>query len=792
MTMPPHPAGDAGRAVSVADLRLLGPALCGWVGVAVFLPAPQVTLTAAFALLSLATAILLWGSRRRSTADPARRSRASAVALCTAATALVLLATTMQRELRAVGPISKLAQEGASVQLRADVASDPVLLPANGNRRTPLVMVRLQVHQVIGRGASSAVGTPVLAFADQSWASLRWGAEVEVRGRLAPARRGDDVVATLSGKGFPTLRAPPGAVQRAAGALRSGLQRAVQGAPGEGAGLLPGLVVGDTSHLDPGLEQDMRTAGLTHLVAVSGSNVAIVCGAVLLLARRLGLRRRLRAPLAGLTLVAFVVVARPEPSVLRAAVMGGIGLVGLATARRAHGIPALSAAVLGLLSWDPWLARSYGFALSVLATLGLLLFARPLGDWLSKWLPRPLGFALAVPLAAQAACGPVIVLVQGSVSLVSVPANLLAAPFVAPATIAGVVAATLSAGSASAAHMVAWCGVLPADGITGVARLAGRVPSLPWPGGWAGAIALAVATCAAALGARPAARACARYPWAATALVPVLVAGVWPTGTLGWPPPGWVMVMCDVGQGDGLVLHTSNGHAIVVDTGPDPGLMDGCLRRLGVRVVDLLVLTHDHADHVEGVPGVLRGRRVGQLLLNGLDDPPAEARRIAGWAARAEVPVRRAEVGASGRIGPVQWQVLWPAWVIHEGSTPNNDSIVLLVRSSGLRLLLLGDVETPAARQVDRALRALPGGPRVDVLKVAHHGSALQDPGLVQDADASLALVSVGVDNDYGHPAQSTLNLLRGTGATVRRTDQDGDIAVVSRSGRLAVVTHPP
>jgi competence protein ComEC len=792
MTAASKAASDAGGAVRVADLRLLAPAMCGWVCVAVVLPAPQVTLVAALALVALATAVPLWRSRRSTAVDSARRPLASVLALCLAATALALLATLLQRGLRAVGPISKLAQEGASVRLRADVASDPVLLPAKGNRRTPLVMVRLQVHQVIGRGASSAVGTPVLAFADPSWSGLRWGAEVEVRGRLAPARRGDDVVATLSGKGVPTVRAPPGAIQRAAGALRSGLQRAVQGTPGEGAGLLPGLVVGDTSHLDPGLEQAMRTAGLTHLVAVSGSNVAIVCGAVLLLARRLGLPRRLRAPLAGLTLVAFVIVARPEPSVLRAAVMGGIGLVGLATARRAHGIPALSAAVLGLLSWDPWLARSYGFALSVLATLGLLLFARPLGDWLSQWLPRPLAFALAVPLAAQAACGPVIVLLQGSVSLVSVPANLLAAPFVAPATIAGVVAAALSAGSASAAHVVAWCGVLPADAITWVARLAGRVPSLPWPGGWAGASALAVTTSAAALGARPAARACARHPWAATALVPILVAGVWPTGAAGWPPPGWVMVMCDVGQGDGLVLNTTKGHAIVVDTGPDPRVMDGCLRRLRVQVVDLLVLTHDHADHVEGVPGVLRGRRVGQLLLNGLDDPPGEAERVAGWAARANVPVRRAEVGATGRIGLVQWQVLWPAWVIHEGSTPNNDSIVLFVQSSGLRLLLLGDVETPAARQVDRALRALPDGPRVDVLKVAHHGSALQDPGLVQDADAPLALVSVGVDNDYGHPAQSTLDLLRGTGATVRRTDQDGDIAVVSRAGRLAVVTHPP
>jgi competence protein ComEC len=774
-----------------ADLRLLAPAVTAWAATAMLLAAPVHVLVLLVCALVVAS---LWSIRPCGfgPGGPWLRSRTGSLPLAMSATALVLVALVLHRGVRTAGTVTALAQQGATVTLEAEVASDPRVLPASGVRRTPLVVVTLKVHQVVGRGARSAVSTDVLAFADPTWQHLQWGEEVEVHGRLAPPRPGDDVVATLDGKGPATQRAPPSVAQRAAGRLRTGLRDAVRGTPRDGAGLLPGLVVGDTSRLDPTLEQAMRSSGLTHLVAVSGSNVAIVCGSALLLAQRLGLPRRLRPALAAATLVGFVIVARPEPSVLRAAVMGGVGLVGLATARGRHGLPALSAAILALLVVDPWLARSYGFALSSLATLGLLILARPLGDRLARWMPRPLAFAIAVPLAAQAACGPVIVLLQGSVSIVSVPANLAVAPLVAPATIAGVLAAAVSPASPWLAHLVAWAGVLPAEGIAAVARVAQRVPAVPWPGGGAGALSLALLTVLILLGAGPAARACCRHPWAAAAFVPVLVAGVWPTGAGGWPPTGWVMVMCDVGQGDGLVLDTSPHHALVVDTGPDPRPMQGCLDRLGVHVVDLLVLTHDHADHVEGVPGVLHGRGVVSVLMNGLDDPPTEARRVARWVNGAHLPVRQAEVGQTGAIGGVRWQVLWPRYVIHEGSVPNNDSIALLVHTHGLRLLLLGDVETPAARQVDLALRAVPGGPHVDVLKVAHHGSALQDPGLVRDAAAPLALISVGAGNPYGHPAPSTLSLLRGLGATVRRTDQDGDIAVVSRSGHLSAVSRQP
>jgi competence protein ComEC len=259
---------------------------------------------------------------------------------------------------------------------------------------------------------------------------------------------------------------------------------------------------------------------------------------------------------------------------------------------------------------------------------------------------------------------------------------------------------------------------------------------------------------------------------------------VW-AGSPGWPPTGWVMVACDVGQGDALVLDVGPGTAVVVDAGPDPRLVDGCLRDLGVTTVPLLLLTHFHADHVEGVPGVLRGRHVGQVEVGPYDEPAEERARVLAWTSAAHVPVRQVTVGERVVMGPLRWTVLWPARVIEEDSVPNNASIVLLLRSRGLSLLLTGDVEPPAQEALAARWEARP----VDVLKVPHHGSAYQDPALIRALRPRVAVISVGANNDYGHPAPRTIRLLLGTGARVERTDQDGDVAVVSGPSGLRVVT---
>jgi competence protein ComEC len=770
-------------AVERPDLRLLPPALSAelvaWQGYRLGATA----LLASAALLGAVAGVLV--------ARPgAGRAAAAAVCACTAGIAAV---TGLHLAARASGPVPGLAREQASVAVVATVLDDPrTVAPRPGTRPgPPLVVVRLRVEELEARGRVHRLSEDVvLLSSDRHWLSLLPSQRVRSEGRLRAAQPGDDVAAVVSGRGPPRVLSGPSRVQRVAGSLRQGLRDAVRPLPADERGLLPGLVVGDVSRLDPALSDDFRAVGLTHLVAVSGTNCSIVAGAVLLLAARLRLGLRARPALAGLALVGFAVLARPSPSVLRASVMGAVGLLALATGTRRAALPALCGAVLVLLALSPELAGSAGFALSVLATGGLLLLAGPWTAALARVLPGRtptwVAGAVAVPAAAQAVCGPVIVALSAQLGLLSVPANLLAAPAVAPATVAGVLAALLAPVCLPAAQAVAWVGYLPSAWMVAVARTGAHLPgaTLPWPGGTRGALLLSAASLAALL-LLPSVRV-RRTLLAGSTGAAVALTGV---GALApaWPPAGWFMVTCDVGQGDAHVLAVGPSTAVVVDAGPDPAGVDGCLRRLHVTRIPVVVLTHLHADHVDGLPGVLRGRQVGLALTGPLEDPPEQHRAVVAQLAAAHVPLTEPGLGEVREVGPLRWQVLAPARVYRgTRSDPNNSSLVLRVEVGGTRVLLTGDVEPEAQRDLlDRGVDL-----SADVLKVPHHGSDHQEPAFLDAVGAAVTLTSVGRDNSYGHPSAATLGRLMGDGARSFRTDEDGDIALVHREGRLLVVAR--
>jgi len=769
----------------MTDLRLVVPLAGAWLGCLAGLRSPA--LAAAVPLLAAAVV----ASYVRRVGVPRRAMLAGLVCLLAGAVAAAARADAVDD-----GPLRRLAERRAEVTLEVVVTGDPVRLDGAvvGARRLAgavVVPARAELVTIGVDGLRTRLPVTVLGHGS-GWSALLPGERVRVQARLGLPRERDPVAAVARAHGGPVRLRAPGLAQRAAGRLRQGLRDATAGLPADARGLVPGLVIGDTSRLEDDLAEDFRATGMTHLVAVSGSNCAIFLAAALLLARWCRAPRWATAGAGAVALAGFVLVARPTPSVLRAAVMGGLALLAMLTGRDRAGLPLLCGSALLLLLLDPGLADSAGFALSVAATAGLVVLAPPWRKRLATRLPRPLADAVAVPLAAQVACLPVLVGLFGRVSLTAVPANVLAMPAVAFATVAGVVTALLAPVALPVARVVAWAAGVPALWLGLVARTFAGLPGagLPWPRGAVGAVVMVALLVAAPV----AARADIVRRVAITVVPVVWLAAVGARAVLpGWPPAGWVLVACDVGQGDGLVVRGASA-TLVVDTGPDPDLMRDCLDDLGVRRVNAVVLTHLHADHVEGLPGVLGGRSVAEVVTGPLDEPAEEWARVQGWAARRGVPVRQASAGERWAVGDVAVEVLAPERAFRgTESDPNNSSLVLSVVVGQLRLLLTGDIEAPAQQAV---LDALPRQTlRADVLKVAHHGSAKNLSAFAERVGASVAVTSVGADNPYGHPAPSTMTMLRGLGLTSLRTDRDGDVAVgVRREGGVFTLARrgPP
>jgi competence protein ComEC len=683
-------------------------------------------------------------------------------------------------------PLRVPAAHGAQAVLRVTVAERPSAVSSAGyagqQAGARSVVIPVDVGQATSGGAAVPTSGRVLLIAPvDPWSRVLPGQDVTASGSLAPAREGELTAAVLYVRGPPEQLGTAPWWQRSAEAMRAGLRQASSGLDEEAAGLLPGLAIGDTSALSPRVDEEFIAAGMSHLTAVSGSNLTIMCGTVLVLLRLFRLGPRFSAAVAGMALVGFLVLVGPDPSVLRAGVMGGAALVAMALGRSGSALSALSLAVAGLVLYDPEMAVSFGFTLSVLATAGLVLLAP---RWAAAMVRRgvPPGFAegLAVPLAAFVVTAPVIAGMAGKLSLVSIVANVLAAPVVAPATVFGVLATAFGFWPWAAHALVSLAGP-EADWLIWVARRSARVPGavVDWPGGWWGGLLAA----ALAIGMVLVLRHRKLRLVLAIILVVVLLVVV-PVRVIApaWPPAGWAMAACDVGQGDALVLATAEpGRAVVVDTGPEPGPVDDCLHLLGVTRIPLLVVSHLHADHIGGLTSVFDGRSVGAIAVGPGRAPAWAWRQLSDEAARRSIPLLELDSGRQLGWPGLQLTVLGPRYVsakatdAQDGTEINNSSLVIRADTAAGRVLLSGDVELEA--QAD--LLADHADLRADILKVPHHGSRYSLPQFLEQVSPRIALVSVGQGNPYGHPSKTTLDTLAAAGALVARTDTDGDTAVV-------------
>jgi competence protein ComEC len=778
----------------------------------------------AVALLAAAVAFLAAGSAGRTGAVSARRQDrlrlVLAVALGSLAIAIRLLTFTV------------------------GVAAEPVAgLPEGRGPWTALVETRgadrdgqqVATLRITGSTDAPDAASWLVAATLPRYPEIEPGQVVTVDGAVEPPPNGPygdylrriDVVATIRSRALDVtgwVDSPAAALER----LRRGAADALTAAiPEPEAGLAAGIVIGLRDRVDRDLAADFTTVGASHVVAISGWNIAIVGATIAALAGRLGRRRR--AVILSVAIVAYVLFAGASPSVVRAAAMAGVVLLARETGRAGRAAAALGWAAAILLVVEPALILDAGFQLSTLATAGILAWSdridRRLRTVAGGRLPGWLAESLAVSLAAQAATLPVVIATFGRLAVIAPALNLLVVPLVAPAMAAALIAllggaiavlggpaiiATI-AGLPAWALLTAICTIVRAGAALPIASV---TLEPPWTIVFAAAVVVVpVAVVLARRRSRrtprrsappdrprpspatvPAPHPRTGLPARLAALALAIAVGGLALAAAHRVDGATRITVLDVGQGDSILVEGGRGGRMLIDGGPDPGrLLVELDRRLPPwdRRLDVLVLTHPHEDHVAGLALLIERYRVGRTYETGMRGPgPGYAAFVRALAAPTAPPDGVLATGARIALDDIEFRVLWPdpGRVPREppdgGRGINDASIVLLGEVAGRRFLLTGDVED----DVDPIL-AQRGLPTIDILKVAHHGSATATTSAFLEAiQPRVAIVSAGADNPYGHPKKSTIERLAATGARVLRTDTDGSVAVtIDPDGTIAV-----
>jgi competence protein ComEC len=646
----------------------------------------------------------------------------------------------------------------------AQVKTDPSKTNS-GNFSFTARLLRFSVN-----GQSFSLRTPIRVIS-KSHVTVLPGQKISATATALKSKEAR-VAALVIVNGDITVVTQPTAWASGLGAIREGLRN--NSGNGDAGALIPGMVLGDTSKQSPEFKEAMKRSGLTHLVAVSGANFAIVSTFVLWCMQFLIRRKNYRVLATAIALVCFIALVRPSPSVLRAAAMAAVLLSAQLGKRASDSLPALGFAICAVVLGDPWQSRDAGFALSVLATAGLLLLAPKIEEKLPTH--QKLAGALAPPIAAMVFCAPILVALSGYLSPMSVVANLLAAPVVAPITVLGFIAALISPIAPWVSQVVIFFIRVPAGFITRVAHWVADFPVLTIHNGLIGFLLVAAILLVLILFKK-------HWKQSAAILLIIVISLGW---LQRWPAGDWQVAQCDVGQGDSLVINLGNHRAVIIDTGPEPAAEDKCLKALGIKHIPLLILSHFHADHVGGLPGLLEGRTVQQVWITNNLEPRAESAMVLKALRGAQILT--VQKGLIAQLGEVNLKVVWPEATAKnfeelpgEGSQINNSSIAVIASTKDWSLFSAGDLEPPAQHELINRVG------QVDIYKVCHHGSKYQDEGLMHALSAQIALISVGAKNPYGHPAAESIDSLTRLGTQVFRTDRDGAVAITATAHHLRV-----
>lgn len=588
-----------------------------------------------------------------------------------------------------------------------------------------------------------------------------WGRSSYLEGAVAGVR----VVSVLEGAYVPSP----------VEAVRARALEAIDPAASAGRALVAGIVCGRTTELNAtAAADDFARTGTSHLIAVSGSHLALVAGLVEAAGQALGARRGSRAAAVAVLMGTYVLFTGCAASAVRSFAMVACSLLAGLGGRRPHGLSGLALSAVGLCALDPGIAFDLGFQLSAASVLFIQLFSSYLRFRLQRLgLPRALAEALALTLCAQWATLPIAVPVFGSCSLVAPLANIVLGPVMTALLVAGLAATLAAVVLPPLAALI----VLPAALAQLAIFLAALCACVPYASvamdsdarAAVALYALAAFVYIAWLGIRRAHIACALAVCGVLAAAHVLRWGV-------FAPPA--ITVLDVGQADAILIRDGSS-AVLVDAGVDDEV-GRALARNSVMRLDAVVITHWDADHCGGLDTVLDTVPVGALIVaEGADDSMPED------IAALDLPELHAVSAGDGfRVGRFACTVLWPDAPVD--GLDNEDSVALVVEYTGagerLRALLTGDTE------VDEERAYAAGAGDIDVLKLGHHGSAESvDAEVLGMLEPEFAVASAGEGNRYGHPSDACVSALDAADVAFLCTKDVGDVTIAPACGGISV-----
>lgn len=568
----------------------------------------------------------------------------------------------------------------------------------------------------------------------------------------------------------------------AAGSLRGWIKWANSAyLPEDCAGLLNGIVLGDASSISKDIEESFRATGLTHVVAASGMNIALIVAALWPLLRllrlRLGVQIAILIALAG----AYTIVAGMAASITRAFIMAAIALIAWLLGREKVGLNSLSLAALILLIINPFALYDIGFQLSFASTASLIMLSGPLERAMGD-MPKFLREGLGVTVAAQLGVLPIIVFYFGQISVISLVANIVVTPLAAPALIIGMVVLPALALSAKLAMpLYALLKVILKLMIVAsfyLSKTPGAYLSVAQPSMY---LTIAAYVVIAVLGIYlHKIRVKFRVIHVAMLLVVVTGASILWQINQSLVSPRLEIIFIDVGQGDCALIRTPTGENVLIDSGPDERLIKRKLETRGVKKIDALLISHAHADHMAGVEEIIDRFAVGRIMYPPTTRKAEICKGLFILAKKKGIKCTPVESGDKARLGKLELTALCSA-ASEEG---NDESAVLMASYGRFKVLFTGDASEELESRLIEAGEELDA----DVLKVGHHGSgSSSSDDFLSKVSPEISVISVGKGNMYGHPSGEAIARLRSAGSKIYRTDKNGDVTIESDGESFSV-----